>query len=57
MTHDRYRNEIERLLDQIRERVHELQVLKAYGARSPALRTKKDELKQMRLALAQAVRR
>jgi hypothetical protein len=51
----RYQREVERLLDQIRERVRELHVLKAHGARSAALRAKKDELRRTRSELAALV--
>ncbi|MGH2935456.1 MAG: hypothetical protein ACRDL2_13220 [Gaiellaceae bacterium] len=56
MTKTSYRQEIERLLQQIGEYTRELHLLKTYGARSAALRTKKKELRQVRLELAQLVR-
>jgi hypothetical protein len=54
MTDDRrrYQREVERLLEQIRERVRELHLLKVRGARGPALREHKQELKQARKELA-----
>ena len=54
MTDDRrrYQREVERLLEQIRERVRELQLLKVRGARGAALREHKQELKQARNELA-----
>ena len=48
----RYRKEVERLLEQIAEKTRELQLLKAYGARSAALRDKKQELRRIRMELA-----
>jgi hypothetical protein len=51
----RYRKEVERLLEQIRERVEELQLLKVRGALAPALRDRKRELKQTRKELAALV--
>ncbi|MGH2972304.1 MAG: hypothetical protein ACRDNM_01930 [Gaiellaceae bacterium] len=50
-----YQREVERLLAQIRERVRELQLLKVRGARGPALREPKHELKQARRELAALV--
>lgn len=47
-----YRKEVERLLEQIAERTRELHLLKAYGARSAALRERKLELKKVRKELA-----
>jgi len=57
MTNDRrrYQREVERLLEQIRERVRELQLLKVRGARGPALRDRKQELKRARKELAALV--
>lgn len=57
MTNDRrrYQREVERLLEQIRERVRELQLLKVRGARGPALREPKHELKRARKELAALV--
>jgi hypothetical protein len=48
----RYRRDVERLLEQIKEKTRELQVLKAYGARSAALAERKRELKRVRMELA-----
>ena len=48
----RYRKEVERLLAQIAERTRELNLLKAHGARGPALRDPKRELKKVRTELA-----
>jgi len=53
MTRTGYRREVERLLQQIADRMRELQVLKAHGARAAALRAQKDELVRARLELAQ----
>jgi hypothetical protein len=50
-----YQREVERLLAQIRERVSELQLLRVRGARGPALREPKLELKQARKELAALV--
>ncbi|HZC30733.1 MAG TPA: hypothetical protein VE261_04385 [Gaiellaceae bacterium] len=47
-----YREEVERLLEQIRERVGELRLLKTYGVRTVALEERKRELTQMRERLA-----
>jgi hypothetical protein len=57
MTDDRrrYQREVERLLEQIRERVRELQLLRVRGARGPALREQKHELKRARRELAALV--
>jgi hypothetical protein len=55
MTREAYRRELERLLEQIRRRVQELQLLKAYGARSRALEEKKRELGRIRSELAALV--
>jgi hypothetical protein len=51
----RYQREVERLLEQIRERVRELQLLKVRGARGPALREHKQELSRTRKELAALV--
>ena len=51
----RYQREVERLLEQIRERVRELQLLKVRGARGPALRGPKHELSRARKELAALV--
>ena len=51
----RYQREVERLLEQIRERVRELQLLRVRGARGPALREQKHELKRARRELAALV--
>lgn len=51
----RYQREVERLLEQIRERVSELQLLKVRGARGPALREPKRELSRARKELAALV--
>jgi len=57
MTEDRrrYQREVERLLEQIRERVRELQLLRVRGARAAALREQKQELKRARRELAALV--
>jgi hypothetical protein len=57
MTEDRrsYQREVERLLEQIRERVHELQLLKVRGARGPVLQEQKQELARTRKELAAVV--
>ena len=57
MTDDRrrYQREVERLLEQIRERVRELQLLRVRGARAAALRAQKEELKRARRELASLV--
>ncbi|HEY8029890.1 MAG TPA: hypothetical protein VIE38_10325 [Gaiellaceae bacterium] len=57
MTDDRrrYQRDVERLLEQIRERVRELQLLKVRGARGPVLQDPKRELKQARKELAALV--
>ena len=57
MTDDRrrYQREVERLLEQIRERVRELQLLKVRGARGAALQERKQELARTRKELAALV--
>ncbi|HEY5100741.1 MAG TPA: hypothetical protein VII54_11865 [Gaiellaceae bacterium] len=57
MTDDRrrYQREVERLLEQIRERVRELQLLKVRGARAAALREHKRDLSRTRKELAALV--
>jgi hypothetical protein len=55
MTREAYRQEVERLLEQIRQRVGELRLLATYGVRTPALEDKKRELKRMRSELAALV--
>jgi hypothetical protein len=57
MTNDRrrYQREVERLLEQIRERVRELQLLKVRGARGAALRDHKRDLSRTRKELAALV--
>ena len=50
-----YQREVERLLAQIRDRVAELQLLMVRGARGPALRQPKRELRQARKELAALV--
>jgi len=55
MTREAYRREVERLLEQIRQRVSELRLLKTYGVRTPALEDKKRELGRMRSELAAMV--
>jgi hypothetical protein len=57
MTGDRrrYQREVERLLEQIRERVRELQLLKVRGARGPALQEPRQELTRARRELAAIV--
>ena len=55
MNREAYRREVERLLEQIRQRVSELQLLKTYGLRTPALEDKKRELRRMRSELAALV--
>ncbi|HKT43421.1 MAG TPA: hypothetical protein VJQ85_01380 [Gaiellaceae bacterium] len=47
-----YRREVERLLDQIGERVRELRLMKVRGALGPALQDRKRELRQARKELA-----
>jgi hypothetical protein len=51
----RYQREVERLLEQIRERVRELQLLRVRGARAAALREQKQELKRARREMAALV--
>jgi hypothetical protein len=51
----RYQREVERLLEQIRERVRELQLLKVRGARAAALQERKQELARTRKELAALV--
>jgi hypothetical protein len=51
----RYRDEVERLLEQIRAGVEELRLLKALGARGPALAERKEEVDQARKQLARLV--
>lgn len=51
----RYRREVERLLEQIGERVRELRLMKARGARGPTLREQKRELSRARKGLAAVV--
>jgi hypothetical protein len=51
----RYQREVERLLEQIRERVRELQLLKVRGARGAALQERKQELARTRKELAALV--
>jgi hypothetical protein len=51
----RYQREVERLLEQIRERVRELHLLKVYGVRGPALKERKQELYRTRKELAALV--
>jgi hypothetical protein len=46
---------VERLLEQIRERVRELRLLKVRGVRGPALREHKKELHRTRKELAALV--
>ena len=41
-----YQDQVERLLEQIRDGVQELRLLKAIGARGPALAQRKEELDQ-----------
>jgi hypothetical protein len=48
----RYQREVERLLEQISERVGELRLMKVHGARGPALREQKRELHKTRKELA-----
>ena len=57
MTDDRrrYQREVERLLEQIRERARELQLLKVRGARAAALREHKRDLSRTRKELAALV--
>lgn len=52
MDRSTYRREVERLLAQINEWTRELQVLKTYGARGPALRDRKKDLGHARMELA-----
>ena len=51
----RYQIEVERLLEQIRERVRELRLLKVRGVRGAALREHKQELHRTRKELAALV--
>jgi hypothetical protein len=55
MTSETYRREVERLLEQIRRRVRELELLRTYGARSAALAEKKQDLRLVRNELAALV--
>jgi hypothetical protein len=55
MTREGYRREVERLLEQIRRRVRELQLLKTYGVLSPALEERKRDLRRVRSELAALV--
>ncbi len=55
MDRARYRREVERLLEQIAERTRELLVLREFGARGPALRERRQELKRARTELAALV--
>ncbi|HJQ73861.1 MAG TPA: hypothetical protein VJ814_03170 [Gaiellaceae bacterium] len=55
MSREAYRREVERLLEQIRQRVSELQLLRTYGVRTSALQDKKRELGRMRSELAALV--
>jgi hypothetical protein len=57
MTNDRrrYQREVERLLQQISDRVGELRLQKVRGARGPALRDQKRELMRARRELAAIV--
>lgn len=48
----RYRREVERLLEQIGDRVRELRLMKARGARGPALREQRRDLSRARKELA-----
>ena len=50
-----YQEQVERLLEQIRDGVQELRLLKAIGARGPALAQRKEELDQARKRLARLV--
>jgi hypothetical protein len=50
-----YRDQVEQLLEQIRERVGELRLLKTYGVRPAALAERKRELAQVRQQLAAIV--
>ena len=47
-----YQREVERLLEQIGERVRELRLMKVRGALGPALQDRKRELRQARKELA-----
>jgi hypothetical protein len=57
MTADRrrYQREVERLLEQIRARVTQIQLSKVRGARGPALGEQKRELSRTRRELAALV--
>lgn len=55
MDRSRYRKEVERLLEQISERVGELRLMKVRGARGPALQRSKRELVRARKELAALV--
>jgi hypothetical protein len=50
-----YQEQVERLLEQIRDGVHELRVLKATGVRGGALADRKAELDRARKRLARLV--
>ena len=50
-----YQREVERLLEQIGERVRELRLMKVRGALGPALQDRKRELRQARKELAALV--
>ena len=50
-----YRDQVEQLLEQIREGVRELRLLKTYGVRSAVLEERKRELAQARAQLAAIV--
>jgi hypothetical protein len=52
MERNRYRREVERLLELIRDRVEELQLMKVRGVRGPALSEQKRALKRARKELA-----
>ncbi|MBV8064017.1 MAG: hypothetical protein JOY73_00670, partial [Actinobacteria bacterium] len=55
VNHRGYRDEVERLLAQIRDLVDDLRLSRLRGARGPALEHKKRELKQTRRELAALV--
>ena len=55
MTRASYRHEVERLLQQIGDRMQELRLLKVRGARDAALRDAKEELRRTRKELAALV--
>ena len=55
MTAESYRDEVERLLQEIGDRTRELQLLEVRGARGAALRDTMEELRRTRSELAAVV--